>query len=107
VAINAQWVVTTPFSTTTSLYTVPANTSATYAYVRDLVVTNSGTATAFFSLGTGATSAATTSSFVVPTGGSVILTQCQVPGGAILWGATQGGVAGSASVGYALNVAYV
>lgn len=106
-AINAQWVVTTPFSTTTQLYTVPATTSATYAYARDLVVTNNSTVSAFFSLGTGTTSAATTSSFVVPTGGSVILTQCQVPAGAILWGATQGGVAGAVSVGYALNVSYV
>lgn len=89
-----------------ALYTVPSAGANTNAYLRDLVLTNAGTTSIFLSLGTGATSAATTSSFVVPTGGSVILTQCQVPAGGIVFGVSPGS-AGALSVGYATNVAYI
>lgn len=108
-AIAAAYQTTVTFSTTTALWTAPSSTSATFgAYARDLVITNSGTVSAFFSCGTGVSSSATTSSFVCPAGGSIILTQCAVPASVIVYGATQGGVAGgSASIGYATNVAYI
>lgn len=105
-AINAQWIVNgTSVTSTTTLYTVPATTSATYAYARDLVVTNGGPSTLFIGFGTGVTGGATTSSFGIPAGGTVVLTQCQVsPSGVI--GAISSGTS-ACYIGYALNVAYV
>lgn len=110
-AIAANWVVTAPYSTTTALYTTPtaafAATAGTYLYQRDLVITNNGASTMFVAVGTGASSAVTTSSFALPSGGSVILTQCQVPNAAIIYGVGQGGAAGTASIGWGTNVSYV
>lgn len=111
-AISVAWQTTASFTTTTALYTVPtaafAATAGTFLYPRDLVITNSGTATIFVAVGASVTSAATTSSFQVPTGGSVILTQCQVPAGAVVYGVQAVATTPSqASIGYATNVAYV
>lgn len=111
-AIAVQWQTTATFTTSAALYTVPtaafAATAGTFLYPRDLVITNSGTATIFVSLGAAASSAATTSSFQIPTGGTVLLTQCQVPAGAIVFGVQAVATTTSqASIGYATNVAYV
>lgn len=112
-AINAQWVVNggSVGTSNTALYTVPtaafAATSNTYGYVRDLVVTNAGATTIFANVtAAGSPAATTTGSFQIPTGGTVILTQCQVPNGSVV-SAVSPGTAGSCSVGYALNVQYV
>lgn len=107
-AIAATYLTTASFTTSAALYTVPTGTSATYAYARDLVITNSGTVTAFVAVSPQATAATTTGSFAIPTGGSVILTQCQVPASTIVFGVQ--GVATTTtqvSIGYATNVAYI
>lgn len=107
-AINAQWqTVATVNTTNTALYTVAAATASTFSYARDLVVTNSGATTIWIGVTTsGSPAATTTGSFQIPTGGSLVLTQCQVPNGAVVSGISPG-TAGSASVGFALNVMYV
>lgn len=112
-AIAAQWVINNAAVSTsdTALYTVPtqafAATSGTYLYPRDLVVTNSGATTIFVAQTTGGSPVSTTTgSFQVPPGGSVILTQCQVPAGTVIK-ALSPGTAGSASIGFGTNVAYV
>jgi hypothetical protein len=112
VAISVAWQTTATFTTTLALYTVPtaafAATAGTFLYPRDLVITNSGTATIFVSMGSSATSAATTSSFQIPTGGTVVLTQCQVPAGAVIFGVQAVATTPSqASIGYGTNVSYV
>lgn len=107
-AIAATYVVSSTAVTTGSsaLYTVPSSTSSSYGtYARDLVLTNSGTASIFVSLGSGSTSAATTSSFQIPTGGSVVLTQCQVPAGGIVYAI--GSAASTLSIGYGSVVSVV
>lgn len=105
-AIATSWVVSQTAVTTTALiYTVPSSTSATYGYARDLIINNGGPSTCFFGLGTGVTGGVTTSSFQVPAGGSVILTQCQVPSSGII-GAVSSGTS-SVSIGYGTNVSYV
>jgi hypothetical protein len=87
-------------ASSTSLYTVPSSTTVAYgSYARDLVITNSGTAGVYVSLGTGATSAATASSFAIPAGGSVLLTQCQVPASTIIYGIAS--AASTVSIGFA------
>ena len=108
-AINAQWLVNSAVVNTsnTALFTVASATASTYAYSRDLVITNAGATTILVGLTTsGSPVATTTGSFQIPTGGTVVLTQCQVPAGAVV-SAISPGTAGSASVGYALNVMYV
>jgi hypothetical protein len=72
--------VTAAATTSTSVYT----TSAT-GYQRDLVVSNGGASTCFISAGTGVTSASTTVSFAVPSGGQLVL-QGLVPNSTILYG---------------------
>jgi hypothetical protein len=105
VAIAAQWSVAgTSVTTTTAIFTVATSSASTYAYSRDLVITNGGPSLAFFSLGSGSTSAATTSSFAVPSGGSVVLTQCQVPSSGKVYAVSAG--TSSCYVGYATNVSY-
>jgi len=108
VAISVAWqTVVTVATSNGALYTVPSSTSATFAYARDLVVTNSGATTIFANVtAAGSPVATTTGSYQIPSGGSLILTQCQVPGGAVL-SALSPGTAGSLSVGYATNVAYI
>jgi hypothetical protein len=82
VAIAATYftAVTAAATTSTSVYT----TSAT-GYQRDLVVSNGGASTCFISAGTGVTSASTTVSFAVPSGGQLVL-QGLVPNSTILYG---------------------
>lgn len=109
-AINAQWVATgVNLTSSTNLYTVPSSTSATYAYARDLVINNSSPSTTMFAALSAAAgpAATTTASFNIPAGGSVILTQCQVPAGTIVSVIPTASGTVSASVGYALNVSYV
>lgn len=99
-AIAATWLVNgTAVTTSALLYTLPTT------YVRDLVVTNSGSATVFIGLGSGVTSAATTSSFQVPAGGTVILTQCQLPVSGIISAISSG--TSSVSIGYGTNISYI
>jgi hypothetical protein len=112
VAISAQWLTVATFTTSAALYTVPtaafAATAGTYLYPRDLVITNSGTATCYVSAGVPATGALTTSSFALPSGGSVILTQCAVPASTIIFGVQAVATTTSqVSIGYATNVAYI
>jgi hypothetical protein len=106
VALSVAWqTVFTNITTTTALYTTPSASTAAYgSYARDLVITSSGASTLFVSAGPAAASAVTTSSFGIPSGGSVILTQCQVPAGTIIYGVSAGTAA--ASIGWATNVNY-
>lgn len=108
-AIAANWVVNGTVVTSSALiYTVPTASTVPYGtlnYNRDLVVTNGGPSTVFIGLGTGVTAAATTSSFAVPSGGTVVLTQCQVSTGLILSAISAG--TSTTYVGFGTNVAYV
>ena len=102
-AIAATWVtVATNITTPAAVYTTP-----TTGYRRDLVVTNDGPATAYVAVTTDASTAGSVSSFAVPTGGSVLLTQCAVPTSSIVFvRAAQTGTV-SVSVGWASNLNYV
>lgn len=106
-AISVAWQTTATFTTTTSLWTVPSSGNfGTYA--RDLAITNSGTAVCYVSCGSAVTSAVTTSSFVLPAGGTILLTQCQVPAGSIIFGCQYVATTTSqVSIGFATNVAYI
>lgn len=108
-AIAAQWqTVATAGTASTALYTTATSTASTFQYQRDLVITNGGTVNAFIAAATGANTASTTQSFVLPAGGSLILTQCQVPNSTILFGVSSTTAATCPiSIGYATNVAYV
>jgi hypothetical protein len=106
VAIAATYntVVTAAATTSTALFT-----TSTSVYQRDLIVTNSGASTCFISAGTGVTSASTTVSFAVPSGGTVLLTECQVPNSTILFGFAAASPAGglNVSIGYGSVVSVV
>jgi hypothetical protein len=94
--------------TVNTIYTVPSASTVAYgAYARDLVIGNTGAVTIFVTLNPTSTTSSSTASFQVPSGGSVILTQCQVPAGAVV-GAAVGGATptGQVSVGFATNVNY-
>ena len=95
----------TNITSSTPLYTTATATAATFGYGRDLVITNSGASTLFVSAGPAAASAVTTSSFGIPTGGSIVLTQCQVPASTIIYGVSSGTAA--ASIGYASVVSVI
>jgi hypothetical protein len=105
VAIAATYQASTAVTTTAAtVYTTLAATVSTYT--RDLVVTNSGANTIF--IGLGASNVATSvASFGIPSGGSVLLTQCQLPASTPLTAIC--GVAGgsSVSVGYASDVSVI
>ena len=100
-AIAAKWVVNSTALTTSvaQVYTVPTT------YQRDLVVANAGTVSVYVGLSTDGTVAPSAASFKIPAGGSLILTQCQVPGGAILSALTGAGN-GLVSIGYASLVSF-
>ena len=85
-AIAATWTVNGTAVTTSASLTTISNTG----YKRDLVVTNGGPSALFVALGTGCTVATTINSFQIPAGGSLILTQCQVPTSAVLYGVSAG-----------------
>jgi hypothetical protein len=107
VAISVAWqTVATGISSSTLVYTTPAATASTFGYARDLVINNSGSVLTYVSLGASGTSAAAATSFAVPSGGSVVLTQCGVPNGAKIYAFPSSGTT-SVSVGYATNVAYI
>lgn len=99
-AIAATYFTTATVTTSGSVYTISAT-----GYQRDLIVTNSGTANIWVALGSGATSAATTSSFQVPTGGSLVLTQCQAPTSAKLYAISSG--TSSVSLGWGSVVSVI
>lgn len=105
-AIATNWVANQIAVTTssTSVYTTVAATVS--SYLRDLIICNSGTAPVTASFGTGATAANTANSFYIPSGGSVVLTECQVPNGAILY-AVGAGAASTVSVGYGSVVSVI
>ena len=84
--------VTAAATTSTALYT-----TSTTAYQRDLVVSNGGASTCFVSAGTGVTSASTTVSFAVPSGGQLVL-QGTVPNSTILFGFAAASPAGGLNV---------
>jgi len=102
VAIAATWAINNTSVTTTvaQLYTVPST-----GYKRDLVVT-AGTAAVYVGLSTDGTVATSVASFKITAGGSLILTQCQVPAGAVLSALTGAGTS-TLSVGYGSLVSYV
>lgn len=108
-AISVPWVVNgTAVTSATTIYTVPTSGTVPYGtntYVRDLIVTNGGPSTLFIGLGTGVSTGATTSSFGIPSGGTVVLTQCQVPSGSIV-GAISAGTS-SCFIGFGTNTYYV
>ena len=99
-AIATTW--QTVATVTTTAGTVFTTTSK---YTRDLVVTNSGANTIFIGLGVSSV-ATSVASFAIPAGGTVVLTQCQVPASQPLT-AIAGLAAGSTvSVGYGSLVNY-
>jgi hypothetical protein len=102
-AIAATYVVQGTALTTSvgQLYTVPST-----GYNRDLVVTNAGTVNCFVGLSGSGTVATSVASFQIPPGGSVVLTQCQVPAGAVLSALTGAGN-GLLSIGYGSVVSVV
>ena len=99
-AIAASWAVNNTAVTTTAgtVYTTTAG------YKRDLVVTNGGASTIF--IGMGVSSVATSvASFSVPPGGTVVLTQCQVPASTPITACTGAG-SSTVSIGYGSLVNY-
>lgn len=85
-AIAATWTVNGTAVTTSASLTTISNTG----YKRDLVITNGGPSNLFIGLGSGVTAATTLNSFQIPSGGSLILTQCQVPAGGVIYGVSAG-----------------
>jgi hypothetical protein len=111
VAISVNWQTTiTSITSSVVLYTAAVSGTAAFGgYARDLVITNGASAAAatnvlFVSASTTATAANTINSFCVPPGGTVVLTQCQVPASTIIYGFSPG--TASASIGFASNVNY-
>lgn len=106
-AISAQWqTVATVSSTVNTFYTVPS--SGNYgSYARDMVVTNSGANTLFVTFNPSSTTCTSAASFQIPAGGSVVLTQCQVPAGSVVGVACGGTLSTAVSIGYGTNVSYV
>jgi hypothetical protein len=106
VAIAATYTLTNLSVPTSSavLYTVPTTAPN---YSRDLILTNAGTTTIYLAFSTaGSQVATTTGSFAIPTGGTVLLTQCQVPTGSTLYGLSPTN-AGAVSIGYGSVVSVI
>ena len=95
----------TNITTSTALYTVASATVPTFA--RDLVITSSGASTLFVAVGPAVTSAATTSSFMIPRGQSVLLEGFANPGTlpTVIYGTSAG--TASASLGWASVVSVI
>ena len=102
-AIAASWVVNNTALTTSvaQVYTV-----ASTGYRRDLVCTNGTGASCYVSLSTDGTVATSVAAFKIPAGGSLILTQCQVPQGAVISALTGAGTT-NLSIGFGSLVNYV
>lgn len=106
-AIAVAWqTVASVTSTAGTVYTTSAATAATYGSARDLVITNSGTITVFVGL-SAANVATTVAAYQIPTGGTLILTQCQIPNSLPVSAVLNGSGTGQVSIGYATNVAYI
>lgn len=106
-AIATQWVASTQATTTAAtIYTTVAATVS--SYLRDLVITNGGTVGASnVFVGMGASNVATSvASMSIPPGGSLVLTQCQVPNATPVTAIAGAGTV-PVYVGYATNVAYI
>ena len=101
-AIAATWTVAGAAVTTTvaQLYTVPST-----GYKRDLVV-NAGTAAVYVGLSTDGTVATSVASFKIGANGTLVLTECQVPAGAILSALTGSGTS-TLNIGYGTVVSVI
>jgi hypothetical protein len=109
VAVSVAWQTTATVTTTAAtVYTLLSTTAASYAYARDLVLTNAGTATVFVGVGV-ANVATSVASFGIPAGGTLLLTQCQANSTVNLpiSACTGTGNTSSVSVGFATNIAYI
>lgn len=113
-AISVAWQTVGTFvagtnGTVNTFYTVPSAGTVPYGtYARDLVINSGGPATLFVTFNATSTTCTSAASFAIPAGGSLILTQCQVPAGAVIGaGVANSGGTASASVGFATNVAYI
>lgn len=109
-AISVAWqtTATVTAATTNTFYTVPASTAASFAYARDMVINNSGPSTLFVCLTpSGSAGATSLASFAIPTGGTMVLTQCAAPSSAVVGIAVAGSGTATANLGYATNVSYV
>lgn len=94
-------------NTAGTVYTIPNSTTAAYGvYARDLVVTNSGANTIFIGLGT-SNVATSVASFGIPSGGSVLLTECQVIAGQPLTAICGLSAGSQISVGFASVVSVI
>lgn len=100
-AIAATWSVSAlSVTSSAAIYTVPST-----GYKRDLVVSNGGPSSLFVALGSGATAATTAISFQIPSGGQLVLSQCQAPQSGVIYGISAG--TSSTYVGYASVVSVV
>ena len=107
-ALSVAYVVSSTAITTTvgTMYTTAAATAASYGNARDLVITNSGTATVF--VGIGASNVATSvASFGIPSGGTLLLTECVVPASQPITACTGTGLSSTVSIGYASVVSVI
>ena len=95
----------TYFTTATVTGSAAQFTVSSTGYFRDLIITNAGTANVWVGLGSGLTAAATTSSFQIPTGGSLVLTQCQVPSSGKIFAISSGTT--SVSIGWGSVVSVI
>jgi hypothetical protein len=80
-------------------------TSPTTGYQRDLVITNGGPSLLYVVAGTAATTAAAATGFAIPTGGTVVLTECGLTNATKVFGFSPG--TASCYIGYGTNVAVV
>lgn len=100
-AIAATWTVSNVSVTSSAvIYTVPST-----GYKRDLVISNGGPSALFVGLGSGVTAATTVNSFQIPSGGQLVLTQCQAPQSGQIWGVSAG--TSATYVGYGTVVSAV
>jgi len=108
IAVAWQTTATVTAATTNTFYTVPSASASSFSYARDLVINNGGPSTLFVCLTpSGSAGATSLASFAIPTGGTVILTQCQAPTSAVVGIAVAGSGTATANLGYATNVSYV
>lgn len=110
-AISVAWQTTATIAnatTTATVYTVPSSSTVPYGvYARDLVITNAGTGGTVFACLSAAGAVTAAAGFQIPTGGTVVLTQCQVPAGAVIGIANTNSTSVAVSVGFATNVVYI
>ena len=105
-AISVAWQTVVTVTTSATVYTTPTGTASTFGYASDLVLCNAGTATIFVAVAR-VLQGGHFGGFVIPAGGSVILTQCQVPPATIISGVQCGASTTSFSIGFATNITYI